>query len=71
MSIDVIEIALGVLIFVLALSPGTLYEGRLGRTLGQGYPGRKPIEPQWAARLVLIVIGLAVILDAVWKTFSR
>lgn len=71
-GIAVIEIAIGVFIFVFGLWPGvTFYRGRLGRSLGPGHPGRKPIEPQWAARMMLIVIGLAATLDGVWTTFFR
>jgi hypothetical protein len=57
-----IAILIGVFIIVLSLVPKAKF-------YNSGAPGTKhgpPIEPSWIPRLVLILFGLAAILDGVW-----
>jgi hypothetical protein len=68
--IGVLEIALGIFMLVFASWRDiTFYQGRLGATVRQDR--KRPIQPQWAARLLLIVIGLAALVDGIWKKFYR
>jgi len=58
-----VAILIGTFIVVLSLLPNTrFYEGRLGTK--QVLP---PIEPRWIPRLVIIVGGLAAIVDGIWQ----
>jgi hypothetical protein len=55
------ELILGTLLIVIALLPGAkFYPGLFGRK--QKLP---PIEPNWIPRLVLLMFGLAGIIDGV------
>jgi hypothetical protein len=66
----VIEIVLGIFMLVVAFWPRlTFYRGRLGGTVGK--EGRTPVQSQWAARLLLLVVGVAAILDSLLDGFSR
>jgi hypothetical protein len=59
----VITVAIGIFLVVLSLLPGfKFYEGRLGTR--QVLP---PIEPAWIGRLVILMAGLAAILDGIWQ----
>jgi hypothetical protein len=59
----VFAITLGIGLVILALLPGfKFYEGRLGTK--QVLP---PIEPAWIGRLVILLGGLAAILDGIWQ----
>jgi hypothetical protein len=59
----VLETLIGGCIVVLSLLPNTkFYEGRLGTK--QVLP---PIEPRWIPRLMLMVFGLAAIIDGIWR----
>jgi len=61
-------ISIGVfLIGVALLSRGKFYHSH-GPGLGRYGP---PIEPRWIPRLVLILFGLAAILDGVWEIHHR
>ena len=58
-----LAIFIGLGLMVLALLPGfKFYEGRLGTK--QKLP---PIEPAWIGRLVILVGGLAAIVDGIWE----
>ncbi len=58
-----LTIAIGIFLVVLSLLPGfKFYEGRLGTK--QVLP---PIEPIWIGRLVILMFGLAAILDGIWQ----
>jgi len=63
LSPEMMAILIGIFIVVLSFLPDArFYEGRLGTK--QRLP---PIEPRWIPRLVLIVFGLAAILDGIWQ----
>jgi hypothetical protein len=58
-----IAILIGAFIVGLSLHPNTkFYEGRLGTK--QVLP---PIEPRWIPRLILILFGVAAIIDGLWQ----
>ncbi len=62
-ALEMMGIVIGIFLVVLSLLPNArFYEGRLGTK--QVLP---PIEPRWIPRLVLIVGGLAAILDGIWQ----
>lgn len=58
-----LEIFIGLFLLVLAVLPKTkFYES--------GAPGTKygpPIEPKWIPRLFFLVVGLATMLDGIWR----
>lgn len=57
------EILFGLFILVLAALPKT-------RFYNSGAPGTKygpPIEPSWIPRLLILVAGLAALLDGIWR----
>jgi len=59
----VFEIFLGLGILVVAALPKTKF-------YNSGAPGTKygpPIDPAWIGRLLMLVVGLAAILDGVWR----
>jgi hypothetical protein len=59
----VFEIFLGLGILVVASLPMTKF-------YNSGAPGTKygpPIEPAWIGRLIILVAGLATILDGIWR----
>jgi hypothetical protein len=59
----VFEILIGLFILVLAVLPKT-------RFYNSGAPGTKygpPIEPSWIPRLLILVAGLAALLDGIWR----
>jgi hypothetical protein len=61
----VLTIAIGAFLVVLSLLPGfKFYEGRLGTRQGQA---STPIEPAWIGRLVILMAGLAAVLDGIWR----
>jgi len=58
-----IAILIGAFIVGLSLYPNAkFYEGRLGTK--QVLP---PIEPRWIPRLILILFGVAAIIDGLWQ----
>ena len=58
-----LEIIIGVWLLVGALLPkAKFYPGRLGTR--QAVP---PIEPSWIPRLFILVVGLAALLDGIWR----
>lgn len=56
-------ILIGVFLIVVALVSNRPFYRSRGPALGKHGP---PIEPSWIPRLLLIVIGLAAILDGIW-----
>ena len=62
-----IAILIGLILVIVALLPG----GNLYRS---GAPGTKhgpPIQPAWIGRLVILLGGLAAILDGIWNIYHR
>jgi len=57
-------ILIGVFIITMALVSRAKFYHSHGPGLGKY---GLPIEPQWIVRLVLVLIGLAAILDGVWE----
>jgi len=58
-----LAILIGAFIVGLSLHPkAKFYEGRLGTT--QVLP---PIEPRWIPRLILVLFGVAAIIDGIWQ----
>lgn len=66
-EVIVFAIFIGFLLVVGALLPG-------GKFYHSGAPGTKhgpPIEPAWIGRLVILMAGLATILDGIWEIRHR
>jgi hypothetical protein len=59
-----IAILIGVFMIVLSLLPKAKFHNSHGPGLARYGP---PIEPRWIPRLMLILAGLAAILDGVWE----
>jgi hypothetical protein len=61
-----------VLIGVLLIATELLSKGEFYRSHGPGL-GKygPPVEPRWIVRLLLILVGLAVILDGIWDIRHR